>query len=144
MNKLKSNNLSSRINENTLKTSRSKNIYNYEMIMKNEFKNYNKIFLRSIKHKKISELVKYILIDSKYDNFLLNNHRFCQQFIEEERNKIIKNRITNHNNYVILINYWYHEKFIDQIMLHFKYKNILIFMNELQFYDCNIKTFHIY
>ena len=144
MNKNKLNTHLPIIKENVITTNNSKNMYNHELIMKNEFKNYNKIFLRSIKHKKISELIKHILIDSKYDNFSLNNHRFCQQFIEEERNKLIENKTINHNNLTILINYWNHEKFIDQMMLHYKYKNILIFMSELQFYDCNIKAFHIY
>nr|BAS01595.1 hypothetical protein [Lotharella vacuolata] len=132
------------IEKKKFKIKRPKNIYNQDLILKNEFKNYNKIFLRSIKHKKISELSKYILLEIKYENYLLNNHRFCQQYIEEERKNTITNEVVNCNNILILTNYWYHEKCVDQIMLHFKYKNILIFMNELAFYDNNIKVFYIY
>lgn len=131
-------------NQKKIKIYQSKNVYNQDFFSKNEFKNYNRLFLRSIKHKKVSELTKYILLDLKHQNYLLNNFKFCQQFIEEERNKLINNKTVNFNNTMILITYWYHEKYIDQIMSQVKYKNTLIFMNELIFYDNNIKNFYIY
>merc|ERR1712023_189352 len=126
------------------KLKHSKNIRNYDFILQKQYNDYNKIFLRSIKHEKISEIAKYFLLNLKYENCLLKNKKFCQQFIEEERNKTIEQKNINENNFVILFSYWYHEKHIDHLMLQYKYKNILIFINELIFYNNNIKIFHIY